>query len=176
MKVKIISKSFPVTDGMRNEAEERLSAINKFVSNDQQVKVSVKKTKTIFTLSVMLVYENKLIKVEKSGSDYYELLSELEDSLKTKLERLHSKKLKRIQDQENALQNVGYDHEADEKEAFDKIAKIKEVTLSEMLPEEAIEKMEELGHESYIFKNIESGKICMIYSRNDARYGMVEAN
>lgn len=176
MEIKIISRSISVTDGMRNEAYERLGSLEKFLDENQQVKVSVYSTKNGLCLSVMLVYEGKLVKVEKHGSDYYELLCDIEDSLNEKLQRLHSKKIKKLQDQEHALRDVEYDYEADAKESNKQIVKRKKITLNSMSPDDAIIAMESLGHESYIFLNNKTNKPCLIYSRNDGKYGLIETD
>lgn len=176
MNVKIITKDIAVTDGMKEEAAERLAVIEKFIGENEQIKISVTSTKNQINISVMFLYEGKLVKVEKHGEDYYELLNELADSLKAKLQKLHTKKIKRRQDQEYALKDIEYNHEADELDSMNLIVKKKKISLESMTPEEAVEKMEELGHESFIFQNIESGKPCMIYVRNDARYGLIETN
>lgn len=176
MEIKIISRNNSVTNGMKEEARLRLNVIEKFLNDNDQIKLSVTSIKNEVSLSAMLVYEGKLVKVEKRGEDYYELLSEMADSLKTKLQRLHTKKIKRWQDQEHALSDIEYDHEADEKDSIYQIVKTKHIVLEDMTPEQAVETMEDLGHESFIFKDINTGKICMVYTRNDAKYGLIEAD
>ena len=41
--------------------------------------------------------------------------------------------------------------------------------------EEAILQMELVGHEFYLFKNIETGKSALVYKRKDGNYGMIES-
>ena len=45
---------------------------------------------------------------------------------------------------------------------------------SPMHPAEAVERMELLGHNSFIFKNIETGAYAMLYRRDKGGYGLVE--
>ena len=54
------------------------------------------------------------------------------------------------------------------------VVKTKKITLVEMTPQEAIEEMEALCHESFIFLNSETKNTCMIYTRNDGQYGLLE--
>lgn len=41
--------------------------------------------------------------------------------------------------------------------------------------EEAILQMELLGHEFYLYKDIETGEPAVIYKRKDGDYGIIEA-
>ena len=54
------------------------------------------------------------------------------------------------------------------------ISKKKKISLVPMMPEEAISEMEKLGHESFLFLNMETEKPCMIYSRFDGTFGLIE--
>ena len=40
--------------------------------------------------------------------------------------------------------------------------------------DEAILQMELLGHDFYVFKNIEDGKIAVLYRRKNNDYGLIE--
>jgi len=43
-----------------------------------------------------------------------------------------------------------------------------------MFPEDAIERMEELGHAFFLFLNAESETICLVYRRADGSHGLIE--
>ena len=57
-----------------------------------------------------------------------------------------------------------------------KIVKRKEVYLKPVDEEEAITQMELLGHSFFVFKNVDTNKINVVYKRNDGDYGVIEAN
>ena len=40
--------------------------------------------------------------------------------------------------------------------------------------EEAILQMELLGHNFFVFKNVETDTICIIYKRKDNNYGLID--
>ena len=56
------------------------------------------------------------------------------------------------------------------------IVRRKEVFLKPIDEEEAITQMELLGHTFFIFKNVDTDKINVVYNRNDGDYGIIEAN
>jgi len=43
-----------------------------------------------------------------------------------------------------------------------------------MSPEEAVEQLELIGHDFFVFRNDESGEINVVYRRRDGDYGVIE--
>jgi putative sigma-54 modulation protein len=54
------------------------------------------------------------------------------------------------------------------------IARRKKFLLHPMSPEEAILQMELLGHTFFIFLNMETSSVGVVYKRNDGTYGLLE--
>jgi putative sigma-54 modulation protein len=62
----------------------------------------------------------------------------------------------------------------DETEEESRIVKIKRFAIEPMFEEDAIARMEELGHTFFIFVNAENEHIAVLYRRKDGRYGLIE--
>jgi putative sigma-54 modulation protein len=58
--------------------------------------------------------------------------------------------------------------------ADSKIVKTKRFAIEPMFEEDAIARMEELGHTFFIFVNAENESIAVLYRRKDGRYGLIE--
>jgi putative sigma-54 modulation protein len=43
-----------------------------------------------------------------------------------------------------------------------------------MFEEDAITRMEDLGHAFFVFLNAENERICIVYKRRDGTYGLIE--
>ena len=73
--------------------------------------------------------------------------------------------------------NIDFDMSVIEPEMEDnnKVLKRKVVDVKPMNEEEAIIQMELLGHQFYMYKDSESGKISVVYKRTDGNYGILEA-
>jgi putative sigma-54 modulation protein len=54
------------------------------------------------------------------------------------------------------------------------IVKVKRFAIEPMFEEDALSRMEELGHTFFIFVNAESERVAVLYRRNDGRYGLIE--
>ena len=54
------------------------------------------------------------------------------------------------------------------------IVKSKQFVLNGMSPEEAVEQLELIGHDFFVFRNADSGEINVVYRRRDGGYGVIE--
>ena len=61
-----------------------------------------------------------------------------------------------------------------EDENKSKIVKRKNIEMKPMSEEEAILQLELLGHSFFVFKNVKTDEIDILYRRNDGDYGIIE--
>jgi putative sigma-54 modulation protein len=61
-----------------------------------------------------------------------------------------------------------------EPEQVPSVVRIKRFDMVPMFEEDAIARMEELGHAFFMFLNAENDRICVVYRRRDGNYGLIE--
>ncbi len=54
------------------------------------------------------------------------------------------------------------------------VVKLKRFDMEPMFEEDAIARLDELGHAFFVFLNAESNRICVLYRRRDDSYGLIE--
>jgi len=54
------------------------------------------------------------------------------------------------------------------------VVKVKRFAIEPMFEEDALSRMEELGHTFFIFVNAENERVAVLYRRRDGRYGLIE--
>jgi putative sigma-54 modulation protein len=54
------------------------------------------------------------------------------------------------------------------------IVKTKQFAVKPMTPEEAVLQMELIGHDFFVFRNVESDEVNVVYRRRDSNYGLIE--
>jgi putative sigma-54 modulation protein len=64
--------------------------------------------------------------------------------------------------------------EANDEESAPSIVKVKRFDMVPMFDEDAITRMEELGHQFFIFLNAETDTVSVLYRRRDGNYGLIE--
>jgi len=59
-------------------------------------------------------------------------------------------------------------------EAPSRVVKVKRFGIEPMFEEDAVARMEELGHSFFVFVNAENERVAILYKRRDGDYGLIE--
>ena len=70
--------------------------------------------------------------------------------------------------------NFDYEITNEEDDEDEVIVKRKNVEMKPMDEEEAILQMNLLGHEFFVYKDMHTNNICVLYKRKDGNYGLIE--
>ena len=172
MNLNIRGDKLEITDAMKKYAEEKFQKLSKYIDNQENVtgnilfKLSGPKQK----LEVTIPLRNFTLRVEETGEDFYATVDTSIDKIERQIiknkTRLESKKMKDKRD-------FVLEFESDE-ENNNQILKRKKVELKPMDEEEAILQMELVGHDFYLYKDIDKDKICVVYKRKNNGYGLIE--
>lgn len=174
MKIKINGSNVKITEGMSTALNEKFSFLNKFLNENEQVTIYVTSIKNSIKVSTMLLYNNKVVKIEDNDEDFYVAVDKLTARLKSQISKLHSLKVKKVHDHDKILKYLPNEEDIS---IEPKIVKRKETSLEEITEIEAIAIMETNGYEAYIFKNADdNGRISMLHVRNDGDYFIVACN
>lgn len=146
---------------------------------------SINDKKPVYKVEVDVIVPNAYIKVQQTGLIINNIIDSLIDPLSKKIKRYSSQKerwvkhkewkieqIEELDEIENIKDNTNHDY--DNTTFIPKIKRKFYNNDSPIHPAEAIEKMELLGHDSFLFKNIENSKYAMIYRRKSGGYGMVQ--
>jgi putative sigma-54 modulation protein len=74
----------------------------------------------------------------------------------------------------NGTQAAALPAEAEDGEVASRIVKIKRFDMEPMFEDDAIARMEELGHQFFVFVNAENDAVNVLYRRRDGSYGVIE--
>jgi len=179
MNFQIVGKNIKVTEAIRSSVEKKLSRMDKYFVMDDDVvaKVLVRTYKTSQKVEITINTKMMDFRVEVMDDDLYAAIDLAIDKLegqmrklKTKLDRRHKMSL----GESIAFENFESDAD-DEDDSEDKPVRVKEVYLEPMDMEEAITRMENLGHSFYVYKDAEDDVISVLYKRYDGGYGVIQA-
>ena len=172
MKINIRGEKMNITEAMKKYAEEKLQKLNKYIEDSNEItgtilfKVYGPKQK----IEVTIPLKSCTLRVEEEGQDFYAII----DTSIDKLERQIKKNKTRLVNKRNKSKiDFILDFEPEE-ENENKIIKRNQVELKPMDEEEVILQMELLGHDFYMFKNIETNKMSVVYKRKHGDYGLIE--
>lgn len=176
MRCQIVGKNIVVTEAMRRAIEEKLAKMDKyFIINDEVIaKVLVRTYKTAQKIEVTIHTKMMDFRVEVSDADLYAAVDLAIDKLEGQMRKLKTKLCRRHKEslgESIAFENI--DNEDDEEN--DEMVRVKEVYLEPMDIEEAITRMEALGHNFFLYRDSEDDMTSVVYKRYDGGYGVIQA-
>ena len=74
----------------------------------------------------------------------------------------------------NSLSRGSFSQEAASSPTSNKVARVKRFAVKPMSVDEAIEQMEFLGHDFFLFLNPDGQELRLLYRRRDGNYGLIE--
>lgn len=173
MKSIVRGENIEVTEAIKSYIFEKLSKMDKYFEKPDEIEA-----KTIISvngidqkLEVTINTNKYFIKAEEVHSDLYAAVDVVIDKLERQFRKYKTKLSNKIK-KEDVIDGIEeYFEEPDEK-----VVKRKKLFLKPMDEDEAITQMELLGHTFFVFKNVETGLVSVLYKRKDGDYGILETN
>lgn len=176
MKYNIRGNKIDVTKAINDYIEEKVSKLEKYLDDNDEVEAkAVISAKGKNQKVEVTIWSGKYnIRAEETNPDLYSAI----DLVVDKLERQFKKYRGKLNSKKNSREEYVPSIEIEEYEEYEKetIVRKKEVFLKPIDEEEAIMQMELLGHSFFVFKNVDTDKINVVYKRKDGDYGVIEAN
>lgn len=174
MKFNIHGKKIEVTEPIKNYIEQKIGRLDKYLENPEDITATVVvRVRGIEQIVEVTIPIHKIIlRGEESHSDLYAAI----DIVSEKIERQIRKNKTRMNRKSTKGEVVGFDLSFDDykEDEENTIVKRKEIEMKPMSEEEAILQMNLISHEFFVFKNVETGEIDVLYKRKDGNYGIIE--
>ncbi|WP_250123645.1 ribosome-associated translation inhibitor RaiA [Chroococcidiopsis sp. CCMEE 29] len=187
MKLVIHGKNIEITDAIREYVHQKIEkAVNHFqnLTTEVDVHLSVARNPRINTKQAaeVTIYANgTVIRAEESSENLYASI----DLVADKIARQLRKYKERLQDKKNQIppktsaeateQPVVQDLIGDRTpELPSEVVRTKYFAMPPMTMAEALEQLQLVGHDFYMFRNAETGEINVIYERNHGGYGVIQ--
>ena len=175
MKYNIRGDKMVVTDAIKNYTMEKLDRLNKYFNDEDitaNVLTKIRGNKQIVEVTIPI--DKFILRSEESNDDLYAAIDLVSDKLERQI-RKNKTKLKKQNKVNNKYEYLNFDYEVkDNEEENNKIVKRKNFDTKPMDEEEAILEMELLGHNFFVYKDMHSDNVNVLYKRNDGNYGIIE--
>ncbi len=172
MKVEIVGKNgFAPSDANRDYIEKKLAKLDGLLADSENLtaRVVCKVYKQYHKVEVTIPAKNIILRAEVEQPDVYAAVDGAIDKLVIQVKRYND----RVKDK---MGRKGIRTEAMVEEALEpqRVVRGKSVDLEPMSRDEAIDQMELLGHDFFIYLDKETRKTNVIYVRNDGDYAVIE--
>jgi putative sigma-54 modulation protein len=172
MKIEVLGKNYDVGDKLKEITAQKLSKLDKYFDGDQtKVKVCFKKQATSFTTEVMLDYTGKFVRATATGENFYDTLDVVLPKLEGQIRKHRTRFDKHSKNVAFKDASLYTSYDGDEKL---KVVKEKKFKLTPMTVMEAVDELELLGHDFYVFLEVKTNTIQVLYKRNDGDLGLIE--
>lgn len=169
MKIDFLCRNYEASDKLKDVITKKVDRLDKFFEDDTKVKIVLKEANNVQTMELTIAVSGGVLRAEVSGKNMYELIDQALPKLEKQIIKHHSK----MKDKKFKVKDfVGETEKTAEPEK--QVVRSKAFELTPMTVEDAIEEMELVGHEFYVFLNRATGNVSVLYTRRDGNYGLIE--
>ena len=185
----IKGRNVEVSDYLRQYVEKKIGKLDRYLPTiaEARVELSTENSKTAGELQIAQVtlrVDRAILRGEERSNDMFAAIDSVVDTLYRQIARYKGKRQDRWRGRgETVLEAEGESSELtvealEEEEEVEApaapVVRRKRFRVLPMNEEEAIEQMELLGHDFFIFYNAESGEMNVVYRRRDGDYGVLQ--
>ena len=176
MERQITGKNIELSPAVHRYIERKLGKLNRHLPNIMEFKVEISEEKTKspqqrFVAQVTVDSSGTLLRGEERGGDLFTAVDKVTAVMNRQIERYKGKLYEKGRGSSLARS------EFSEPEAVPppkKVVKVKRFDVKPMPVAEAIDQMELLGHDFFLFFNADTMELNLLYRRKDGNYGLIE--
>jgi len=173
MKIQIRTRNAKTTEKIRQYAEKRLGKLEKLLDEDAEATIMFIGEKNRQRIEITIPVNGFILRGEEEHEDILAAIDLVTDKLEKQLVRSKERFSKKGRLSVTKLSSMaGVSPAGDDDE--DVIVRTKHFPIIPMNVDEAITRMDMLGHTFFVFHNAETGVINVVYRRHDGHYGLLE--
>lgn len=181
MNLVIHGRNIVVTPRIQSYVERKVDRLDRYMPNIAEVRVDLGEEKSNRMGNRMVAQvtvrhtRGTILRAEERTNDLYAAVDAVVDKLYRQIERYKGKLKRRGGEPEEDFSAYETAVEIEEGELeLGHVLRRKRFSITPMNEEEAIEQMQLLEHDFFVFMNAETGGVNVVYQRKDGNYGLLE--
>lgn len=184
MQLAISGRNLEITDSLRSYVEKKIGRLDRYLPNviDARVELAVENTRAAKDrqiAQVTLRTKHAILRAEEASADMFASIDAVFEKMQRQVDRYKGKRWAKRAAGETAEAAVaapeeGAGEEAETEEPLPRITRVKRFQMVPMDEEEAVEQMELLGHNFFVFFNVNQNQINVVYKRSAGDYGLIQ--
>ncbi len=181
MEITIHGRNIEITPRLRSYVEQKVERLDRYMPNIMHIQVDLAEEKAnrmgVRQVAQITLRNTRgtILRAEERTTDIYAAIDAVVDKMYRQIERYKGKRRRRNEVAEEEF--AGYETAVEIEEEDLKTGRVirrKRFSVVPMHEEEAIEQMELLGHDFFVFVNAETNMVNVLYRRRDNNYGLLE--
>ncbi len=191
MQLIVHGRNIEVNDWIEEYVRKRIKRVERYLPNINEVRAELAQSPTRsagdrFTVQMTMWSNGQILRAEESTSDVFASIDAAVDKISEQVRRFKDKHKRERRRASAAVQlkaemvpsaaelQAEVEVEEESLPAHGKIVRRKEFIMQSMSEEEAIEQMELLAHDFFIFYNVVSKAPSVVYKRKGGDYGILQ--
>lgn len=179
MRLHVKGKNVEVSDAIHDYAERKLGKLAPQLADPTRVELelAVEKNPSIadnHVAEATIWTKGPVLRAREASGDMKASIDLLVDKLERQVKRYRQKRRHEHERHHERANGAAPAAASIPSTEGTMIVKTKQFVLNGMSPEEAVEQLELIGHDFFVFRNDESGEINVVYRRRDGDYGVIE--
>ena len=183
MELSINGRNLEITQRLENYVQKKTMRLDRYMPNLSQIHVDLSEENTRSAIerhvAQITIRDDRgtILRAEERSNDIFAAIDTVVDKLYRQISRYRGKRRRKWRNAGGEEPILGEPlplEDEFEEAAEPKIVRFKKFPLHPMPAEEAIEQMELLGHDFFVFYNPEDGAINVLYKRHDNNYGLLQ--
>ena len=188
MDLQIKTHGFKLSDNLHDYITQKVSKLDRVNERvvDAKFEVRARRERSegeVFIAQFTIVTPGHVLRSEERNHDQRLAIDAAIDKMVRQISKFHERRIRRTRRDAVGLGRAAVDQSSEllasdldetEGNATDHIVRVKRFALKPMLPEEAVEQLDLLGHEFFVFQNAETAETNVVYRRNDGAFGLIE--
>jgi ribosome hibernation promoting factor len=178
MRLEVKGRNVEVSDSIRSYAADKLDRLERQLPAATQVEVelALETNPSIaddHVAEATVWTKGSTLRVRESSSAFETSIDLISDKLERQVKRYREKRSRR--ETGRRANGVSSSEPSFSGEQLDRmIVKSKQFELQPLTPEEAAVELELIGHDFFVFINVDTGKTNVVYRRRAGAYGLIE--
>ncbi|HEC22330.1 MAG TPA: ribosome-associated translation inhibitor RaiA [Chloroflexi bacterium] len=176
MDILINGHDIDIPPRLQSYIERKVERLDRFMPNIAEIRVDLaQETPSRQVAQITLRHvRGTILRAEERTDDIFAAVDAVVDKMYRQIERYKGKRRRRGDMQEDySMYETAVELEEEELETG-RLIRRKQFSIEPMHEEEAIEQMELLGHDFFVFVNAATGNVNVVYRRRDGNYGLLE--
>lgn len=172
MKIEIIARNYKLTDNLEEIINKKMEKFSRYFEDDALAKIFLKETgKERYVMEITIFFGNNMVRSEVASDNMYKNIDLALPKIEGQIRKYRTKlgKLKK-----NALDEEAMYPQPEQKKM--EVIRTKSMALKKIDLEEAVEDMDLLDHDFYVFLNNQTGKVNVLYKRKAGNLGCIEVD